>query len=122
MAIDSSGPDSYCHREIFPVSNSFWILEQRGHECVVGQKSDVVTHLMQWDKQAGKHHTAAATSTQTPAKGQAVCLKWQRESDPDWDTGEDDSPDSEMGLSGEDDGNTDSDDSSPDVEKPRTVP
>lgn len=89
---------------------------------LLGKKSDVVTHLMQWDKQAGKHHTAAATSTQTPAKGQAACLKWQRESDPDWDTGEDDSPDSEMGLSGEDDGNTDSGDSSPDVEKPRTVP
>ena len=77
---------------------------------------------MQRDKQAGKHRMAAATSTQTPAKGQAARLKQWRESDPNWDTREDDSPDLEVGLSGEDDGNADSGDSSLDVEKPRAIP
>ena len=95
-------------------------LKQHGKECTVGQDPGVVQQLIRHNQQqAAKHQTAATTPAQTPAKGQAAHSMQHKESDPNWMTRRDDSPDLEEGLSGDDDGEASVQDSSLDIGNPK---
>ena len=119
--LDQDKPVPKSYSELSSMSRREWEdLERRGKERAVGQDPGVVQQLIRRDQQrAAKHRTAATTPARTPAKGQAARSTRHKESDPDWMTGRDDSPDSEEGLSGDDDGEASVRDSSPDAGNPK---